>query len=88
MIISPVVLPVVAPNEKDKFTGELKIVNSENPDDYEIIHVTLSTHRNRAINTIPKLPTKSPKSVPNTTKNIVVVAAIKDYNKKPISSLL
>ena len=40
---------VVAPTEEDKFTGELKIVNIENPDDYEIIAVTLSTPRNRGI---------------------------------------
>ena len=41
---------VVAPNEKDKFTGELKIVNSENSDDYEIIDITLSTPRNKPFN--------------------------------------
>jgi len=40
---------VVAPNEKDTFTGKLKIVNSENPDDYEIINIKLSTSRDRTI---------------------------------------
>jgi len=41
---------VVAPNKPNKnLTGELKIVNSENPDDYEIIDVILSTPRNKPV---------------------------------------
>ena len=39
---------VVSPEEKNKeFTGEVKIVNKENIDDYEIITVTLSTPRTK-----------------------------------------
>ena len=44
-----VIVEVIAPDTKDDFTGELKIVNSENPDDYEIIDVTLTTPRNRLL---------------------------------------
>ena len=45
-----VIVEVIAPDTKDDFTGELKIVNSENPDDYEIIDITLTTPRNKANN--------------------------------------
>ena len=39
---------VVAPSDKNKeFTGELKIVNKEYPDDFEIINVSLTTPRNK-----------------------------------------
>lgn len=42
---------VLVPEESNKdFYGQIKIVNIENPDDYEIIEVTLSTPRNRLIN--------------------------------------
>jgi hypothetical protein len=39
---------VVAPNEKNKeFTGEIKIINKELSNDFEIITVTLATPRNK-----------------------------------------
>lgn len=42
---------VVAPEDKNKdFTGEVKIVNTENSDDYEIITVSLTTPRIRLSN--------------------------------------
>ena len=31
-----------------EFEGEIKIINLENPDDFEIINVILSTPRNKA----------------------------------------
>ena len=42
-----------APSEGGQtFTGEVKIVNKENPDDYEIIQVSLKTPRTRSISNI------------------------------------
>ena len=39
-----VTVTVIVPDESDStLTGELKVVNSEEPDDYEIIQVSLST---------------------------------------------
>ncbi len=44
---------VEAPDEKNKeFSGEIKIINSYNPGDYEIIIVSLSTPKNKAINNL------------------------------------
>jgi len=43
---------VVAPDEKEQnFTGEIKVVNMENASDYETIAVSLSTPKNKPINT-------------------------------------
>jgi hypothetical protein len=40
---------VIAPNKTNtEFEGEIKIINLENPDDFEIINVILSTPRNKA----------------------------------------
>jgi len=45
-------ITITAPEEENtEFIGEIKIVNKEDNDDYEIITVTLTTPRNRAINT-------------------------------------
>jgi rhamnogalacturonyl hydrolase YesR len=42
---------VDAPDEGNKeFTGEVKVINSENNEDYEIIPVMLKTPRNKALN--------------------------------------
>ncbi len=42
---------VVAPDENEEnFTGEVKVVNLEDPDDFEIIDVSLTTPRNKAFN--------------------------------------
>ena len=42
---------VVAPDEiEENFTGEVKVVNLEDPDDFEIIDVSLTTPRNNAFN--------------------------------------
>ena len=41
---------VEAPEEKDRFEGNVKIINLDNPDDYEIVPVSLSTPKNKAIN--------------------------------------
>ena len=42
---------VVAPDEKnEEFSGEVKVVNLEDPDDFELIDVSLSTPRNKAFN--------------------------------------
>ena len=42
---------IVAPSEKnEEFSGEVKIVNKENNDDYEIITVSLTTPRSRLYN--------------------------------------
>lgn len=47
-------ITVTAPDEKNgEFTGEIKVININNPDDYEIIPITLSTPRNNAIDSIP-----------------------------------
>jgi C1A family cysteine protease len=44
-------ISVVAPSEKNKeFTGEVKIVNKENTEDFEIITVSLTTPRSRLSN--------------------------------------
>ena len=41
---------VIAPNEQyQNYSGELRIENQEDPNDYEIIQVTLSTPRNKAV---------------------------------------
>ena len=46
--IITVEISVVAPDEKNKeFTGEIKIVNKENINDFEIIPVSLTTPRNK-----------------------------------------
>jgi hypothetical protein len=43
---------IFAPDEKNaEFSGEIRVVNQNNPDDYEIIQVSLSTPKNKAINT-------------------------------------
>lgn len=43
---------VTTPDEKNKvFSGEIKVVNKNNPSDYEIIPITLTTLKNKAINT-------------------------------------
>lgn len=45
-----------APSIKDNtFTGEIKIENKENPLDYDIIHITLTTPRSRELNIFEKL---------------------------------
>jgi len=42
---------VVAPNEPNKeFTGDVKVVNSEDSNDFDLIPVLLKTPRNKAIN--------------------------------------
>ena len=42
---------VVAPEQKNyNFSGEIKIVNTEEPNDYETIGVSLTTSKNKAIN--------------------------------------
>ena len=42
---------VVAPDENEEnFTGEVKVVNLEDPDDFEIIDVSLTTPRNKSFN--------------------------------------
>ena len=47
-----VTVEVIAPDQQNQqFEGEVKIINSENPEDYCIIDVTLTTPRNRAIQT-------------------------------------
>jgi len=44
---------VVAPNEQNQtFTGEVKVINRENGNDFDILPVILSTPKNRAINTV------------------------------------
>jgi hypothetical protein len=41
---------VIAPSEKNsKFEGIIKVVNNENPEDYDVIPVTLKTPRNKTI---------------------------------------
>ncbi|EMR74933.1 hypothetical protein MBGDF03_01118 [Thermoplasmatales archaeon SCGC AB-540-F20] len=62
---------VVAPDENEEnFTGEVKVVNLEDPDDFEIIDVSLTTPRNKAFNIFLQFLSfleQHPKSVPNTT---------------------
>ena len=42
---------VVAPEQKNyNFSGEIKIVNTEESNDYETIGVSLTTSKNKAIN--------------------------------------
>lgn len=42
---------VVAPSQKNKeFTGQVKIVNKEDSNDYDVVQVSLSTPKNKAIN--------------------------------------
>jgi hypothetical protein len=41
---------VVAPNEEETFTGEVVLVNTENPEDYCIINIDLTTPRNKPYN--------------------------------------
>ncbi len=42
---------VVAPEEKnEEFSGEVKVVNLEDPDDFELIDISLATPRNKAFN--------------------------------------
>jgi len=44
---------VEAPDEKEKeFTGEVKIINVDDPEDYEIIPVSLSTPKNKGIQSL------------------------------------
>ena len=44
---------VVAPDQQNlEFTGEVKVVNRENGNDYDIIPVILKTPRNKVINTL------------------------------------
>jgi hypothetical protein len=44
-------IEITAPNEKNmEFNGQLKIINQNNPDDYEIIPVTLITPKSKPIN--------------------------------------
>ena len=46
-----VAVEVVAPNEQNKdFTGDVKVVNSEDSNDYDIIPVSLKTPVNKALN--------------------------------------
>jgi len=46
-----VAVEVVAPNEvNEEFTGDVKIVNSEDSNDFDLIPVLLKTPRNKAIN--------------------------------------
>jgi hypothetical protein len=41
---------VLTPEEPEQnFTGEIKIINKDNPDDYEIIPISLSTSKNKRI---------------------------------------
>jgi hypothetical protein len=43
-----ILVEVVAPDEKNsEFEGEILVINSNNPDDYEIISVTLATPKNK-----------------------------------------
>ncbi|MCK4901846.1 MAG: hypothetical protein KAS76_00700 [Thermoplasmatales archaeon] len=45
-----------APSEKDQtFTGEIKIENKNDPSDYDIIHIILTTPRTRELNIFEKL---------------------------------
>jgi len=44
-----VAVEVVAPNEKNKeFTGEVKVVNTEDSSDYHMIHVSLTTPKDKS----------------------------------------
>jgi len=46
-----VIVNVIAPEEElTEYTGEIKIVNKEDYDDYEIITITLTTPRNKIVN--------------------------------------
>jgi len=46
-----VAVEVVAPNEQSKdFTGDVKVVNSEDSSDYDIIPGSLKTPVNKALN--------------------------------------
>ena len=42
-----VIVTITAPNNKENYNGEIKIINKNNPDDYEIIPVYLSTPKNK-----------------------------------------
>ena len=45
---------VVAPNEENKdFSGQIKIVNSEDSSNYDTIQISLSTPKNKSINAMP-----------------------------------
>ena len=51
-VIFTVFVNITAPDVGDtEFTGKIKMINTDNPDDYCEISVTLTTPRNRAINT-------------------------------------
>ena len=41
---------IIAPEEKGKFTGEIRVENKDNPNDYEIIDVMVNTPKNKAYN--------------------------------------
>jgi hypothetical protein len=40
---------IAAPSDRDTFTGDLIIVNSEDSNDFEVIEVTLTTHRTKGV---------------------------------------
>ena len=45
---------VVAPDEKEKeFTGEIKVINIGNTDDFCTIPVSLTTHKNKTVTNLP-----------------------------------
>jgi uncharacterized membrane protein len=39
-------------DQKSEFSGEIRVINQHDPDDYEIISVTLTTPKNTAINNL------------------------------------